>query len=149
MKYTVKVAAKTYEVEIENVYTRPIIARVDGQTFEVMPENGVQLDSEKEAGGTMHLTEKSASGLKPLPAASPTSNQALSGKTLTSPLPGTVIEVFVKKGDVVEAGQVLLIIEAMKMKNSIRSVRPGTVAEVLVNAGQTVAHKQALVEFTE
>ena len=149
MKYTVKIADKTYEVEVENVYTRPIIARVDGQTFEVMPENGVQLDSEKEAGGTMPVAEKSASGLKPLPAASPTSNQALSGKTLTSPLPGTVIEVFVKKDDIVEAGQVLLIIEAMKMKNSIRSVRPGTVAEVLVSAGQTVAHKQALVEFTE
>ena len=149
MKYTVKIADKTYEVEVENVYTRPIIARVDGQTFEVMPENGVQLDSEKAAGGVTPVAEKSASGLKPLPAASPTSNQALSGKTLTSPLPGTVIEVFVKKGDVVEAGQVLLIIEAMKMKNSIRSVRPGTVAEVLVNAGQTVAHKQALVEFTE
>ena len=149
MKYTVKIADKTYEVEVENVYTRPIIARVDGQTFEVMPENGVQLDREKEAGGINPIAEKSASGLKPLSAASPTSNQALSGKTLTSPLPGTVIEVFVKKGDIVEAGQVLLIIEAMKMKNSIRSVRPGTVAEVLVSAGQTVAHKQALVEFTE
>ena len=147
MKYTVKIADKTYEVEVENVYTRPIIARVDGQTFEVMPENGVQLDSEKEAGGAISIAEKSDSGLKPLPAASPTSNQALSGKTLTSPLPGTVIEVFVKKGDTVEAGQVLLIIEAMKMKNSIRSPREGKIAAVMASAGQTVTHKQALLEF--
>jgi biotin carboxyl carrier protein len=66
---------------------------------------------------------------------------------LTAPLPGTVIELFTRTGDYVEAGQVLLIIEAMKMKNSIRSTRAGTILEVLVNAGETVAHKQALVRF--
>ena len=66
---------------------------------------------------------------------------------MTAPLPGTVIEIFIKAGDQIEAGQVILIIEAMKMKNSIRSRRAGKIAEVLVSAGQTVAHKQALVRF--
>ncbi|MFT3892572.1 MAG: biotin/lipoyl-binding protein [Anaerolineales bacterium] len=149
MKYTVKVADKTYEVEIENIYTRPVIARVDGETFEIMPENGIRLDEEKEANEATLDGEKSASGLKPLPATAPTSSPILGGKTLTSPLPGTVVEIFMKKGDKVESGQVILIIEAMKMKNSIRSTRTGTIAELLVSAGQTVAHKQALVEFTE
>jgi len=149
MKYTVKIADKTYEVEIDNIYTRPVIARVGGEQFEVMPENGIRLDTEKEADGISTVVERSASSAKPLPAASPASNPILGGKTLTSPLPGTITEVFIKKGDKVESGQVILIIEAMKMKNSIRSVRTGTVAELLVSAGQTVAHKQALVEFTE
>src|SRR5690606_26000845 len=66
---------------------------------------------------------------------------------LTAPLPGTVTEVFVKVGDPVEMGQVVLIIEAMKMKNSIRSTRAGKIKEVLVSTGQTVAHKQPLVRF--
>ena len=66
---------------------------------------------------------------------------------MTAPLPGTVIEVFVKAGDQIEAGQVILVIEAMKMKNSIRSVRAGKIIEVLVDANQTVAHKQILVRF--
>ena len=66
---------------------------------------------------------------------------------MTAPLPGTVIEIFIKAGDQIEAGQVILIIEAMKMKNSIRSRRAGKIAEVLVSAGQTVAHKQVLVRF--
>jgi biotin carboxyl carrier protein len=149
MKYTVKIADKTYEVEIDNIYTRPVIARVDGEQFEVMPENGISLDDEKETDGTSPVVEKRSSTPKPLPVASPSSNPALSGKTLTSPLPGTITEVFIKKGDQVEVGKVVLIVEAMKMKNSIRSTRTGTVAEVLVSAGQTVAHKQALVEFTE
>ena len=57
------------------------------------------------------------------------------------------VEIFVKAGEQIEAGQVVLIIEAMKMKNSIRSTRAGKVAEVLAIPGQTVAHKQVLVKF--
>ena len=66
---------------------------------------------------------------------------------MTAPLPGTIIEIFVKAGDEIEAGKVVLVIEAMKMKNSIRTTRGGKVAEILVSPGQTVAHKQALVRF--
>ncbi|HMB22011.1 MAG TPA: acetyl-CoA carboxylase biotin carboxyl carrier protein subunit, partial [Anaerolineales bacterium] len=73
----------------------------------------------------------------------------ISTTELTAPLPGTVIEVFVKPGDVIEMGQVVLVIEAMKMKNSIRATRAGTIGEVLVSAGQTVAHKQVLVTFAD
>ena len=145
MKYTIKIADKTYEVEIENIYARPVIAHVDGERVEVLPENGIRLDSERETDGTIPF-DKNVPAPKP-PTAS--SAPATGGKSLTSPLPGTVVEVFVKKGDRVEAGQVVMIIEAMKMKNSIRSTRTGTVAELMVSAGQTVAHKQALVEFTE
>jgi pyruvate carboxylase subunit B len=79
----------------------------------------------------------------------PSPNLALSGNTQTAPLPGTVIEVFVKAGDKVEAGQVILVIEAMKMKNSIRSVYSGTVGEVFVSKGQSVAHKQVLIKFAD
>ena len=73
----------------------------------------------------------------------------MSGNTLTAPLPGTVIEVFIKAGDKVETGQVVLVIEAMKMKNSIRSTHSGMVQDVLVSVGQSVAHKQALLKFAE
>jgi pyruvate carboxylase subunit B len=66
---------------------------------------------------------------------------------LTAPLPGTVLEIFFKAGDIIEAGQVIVIIEAMKMKNSIRSTRGGRISEVLVHPMQIVAHKQPLVRF--
>jgi biotin carboxyl carrier protein len=68
---------------------------------------------------------------------------------LTAPLPGTVVELFIKPGDEVEVGKIVLVIEAMKMKNSIRSTRAGTIAEVLVSTGQTVTHKQALIRFVK
>lgn len=136
MKYIVNVADKSYEVEIEDIHARPVIARVDGQVFEVSPENEVKQASPKEA-----------KELKPLEVSKQPVGQIASSNDLTAPLPGTVIEIFVKTGDMIEAGQVVLVIEAMKMKNSIRSTRAGKVTDVMVSAGQTVAHKQALVRF--
>jgi biotin carboxyl carrier protein len=59
------------------------------------------------------------------------------------------VEIFVKAGEQIESGQVILVIEAMKMKNSIRATRAGKISEVLVSPGETVAHKQALVKFED
>ena len=136
MQYKVTVNNKTYSVEIEDINTRPIIALVDGQRFEVDPENGIQAEVQKEAG-------KSSNSISSAP------SQNVDIVEIAAPLPGTVIEVFVKAGDEIETGQVLLIIEAMKMKNSIRSTRAGRIANVLVSAGQAVTHKQALVKFKD
>lgn len=138
MKYIVKVADKSYEVEIEDIHARPVIARVDGQLFEVTPENWVQAVSQKET-----------KEFKPLKPSKPSASPNVVTSELTAPLPGTVIEIFVKAGEQIESGQVILIIEAMKMKNSIRATRAGKISEVLVNAGETVAHKQALVKFAD
>jgi len=142
MKYKVTVNDKTYEVDIEDINARPVVARVDGVRFEVMPENGEDSDLRHDAVETLQRAE-----VKPIPISSPQS--LLNNHALTAPLPGTITEIFVKDGDAVEMGQVLLVIEAMKMKNSIRSTHGGVVESVLVNAGQSVAHKQALVKFTE
>jgi biotin carboxyl carrier protein len=60
-----------------------------------------------------------------------------------------VTEIFVLPSAQVEAGQPVCVIEAMKMKNTIRADRTGTVANVLISPGQSVKHKQTLVEFEE
>jgi biotin carboxyl carrier protein len=142
MKYQVSVNDKTYEVEIEDINARPVIARVEGQRFEVSPVTGGQPAVKKEASEV----KASAAAMSRIPTPSSSSTN-IGGNEITAPLPGTVVEVFVKAGDKVETGQVVLIIEAMKMKNSIRATRSGTVESVLVSAGQSVAHKQMLVKF--
>lgn len=135
-----KVNNQTYDVEIENINARPIVVTVDGYRFEVMPEEEKPVEVEEEAkkeGKPAHV---------PVVSAVPSMN---GNHILTAPLPGTVIEIFVKAGEKVEAGQVVLIIEAMKMKNSIRSIYGGMVEEVFVSQGQSVAHKQGLMKFAE
>jgi len=137
MKYKVSIADKSYEVEIEDIHARPIIAHVDGQRFEVDPDSGSKPEVRQEE------TKES----RPVVVPTQPGVQTGSGNELTAPLPGTIISIFVKAGDEIEPGKVVLIIEAMKMKNSIRTTLGGKVAEVLVSQGQTVAHKQTLVRF--
>lgn len=145
MKYKLNINNQTYEVEIENINARPVVVTVDGQRFEVMPENGKQAEVKQEAGVKVESKPVVQTPV-PVNVSAPVPN---GNHTLTAPLPGTVIEVFVKPGEQVEAGQVVLVIEAMKMKNSIRSIYGGTVDKVLISQGQSVAHKQALIHFAE
>ncbi|MCD8033332.1 MAG: biotin/lipoyl-binding protein [Alistipes sp.] len=72
---------------------------------------------------------------------------AITGNTVTAPLPGRVIELKVKVGDTVKAGDEVVILEAMKMENAITSDYAGTVKQVLVAEGQTVATDAVLVEI--
>lgn len=146
MKYKITVNEKKYEVEVENINARPVIAYVDGERFEVMPEDAGQVETRQDAN---LKTEKKTLNPNPIKAASSSSNSVSSERILTAPLPGTVVEVFVKVGDEVESGHVILVIEAMKMKNSIRSVYSGNVSEILVHVGQSVAHKQVLIKFAD
>lgn len=71
----------------------------------------------------------------------------ITGNTVNAPLPGHIIDILVKVGDEVKAGQDILILEAMKMENSITSDYSGKVKQILVNVDDIVATDQILVEI--
>ena len=68
--------------------------------------------------------------------------------TTVAPLPGLVLEVKVKEGDTVEAGQTVVLMEAMKMENAVQAPHNGTVRKVFVSDGDSVGEGEALVEIT-
>lgn len=70
-----------------------------------------------------------------------------SGGSIYSPMPGLVVKIFVAKGDEVEKGQAIMVLEAMKMENIIKSPVNGTVRELFVSQGDSVSRKQILVEI--
>ena len=70
---------------------------------------------------------------KPAPAAG-----GVSKSGVKSPLPGVILEVKVKEGDVVKKGQTVIILEAMKMENNINADKDGTVTKINVNKGDSV-----------
>lgn len=76
----------------------------------------------------------------PAPAAAPAPAPAASGagKPVTAPLPGVIVEISVKVGDTVKAGQQVAVLEAMKMENAIEADRNGTVTAIHVNKGDSV-----------
>ncbi len=67
---------------------------------------------------------------------------------IKAPIPGLIKAVFVSPGDRVEAGQPLLVLEAMKMENEIHAPRPGVVTQLNVSAGQSVLLNEVLAEIT-
>ena len=69
--------------------------------------------------------------------------------TQTAPMPGVILEVGVKAGDIVTRGLQVAILDAMKMHNMIGAAQAGTIAEVYVAAGQSVDHGTPLLKFKE
>lgn len=79
-----------------------------------------------------------------VPAASSSSAVSADGEVITAPMPGNILSVNVKTGDAVKKGQVLMVLEAMKMENEIVSPRDGQVTSVAVSKGASVESGAAL-----
>ncbi|MBP7073624.1 MAG: biotin/lipoyl-binding protein, partial [Clostridia bacterium] len=120
-KFLINVNGKSYEVEVEEVK--------DGGTF---AEPRAAAPAPKPAAAPPPAPKPAAS--KPAAAPAPAAVPA-GAATVTSPMPGTILAVNVKVGEAVKKGQVLCILEAMKMENEIMAAGDAVVASIEVNAG--------------
>ena len=121
--------------------------------------NGRTYEVEVEAGKAMLVDEYEAYAPAPAAAAAPVATPAapatapaapvatVAGDAVKAPMPGVVLKVQVQQGQAVKAGQVLVILEAMKMENEILAPQDGTVASVNVNKGDTVNSGDVLVSM--
>ena len=122
-KRTVKVNGEEFEVEIELNDDGTYEATVEGQTFSIEVPNAQAAPRARRGGGG----KKKKSG------------------TVSANIPGKVVTVEVKEGDVVKEGQVILILEAMKMQNEIQAPVDGTVISVACEEGQAIEANVPLV----
>ena len=122
-KRTVKVNGEEFEVEIELNDDGTYDATVEGQTFSIEVPNAQAAPRARRGGGG----KKKKSG------------------TVSANIPGKVVTVEVKEGDVVKEGQVILILEAMKMQNEIQAPVDGTVINVACEEGQAIEANGPLV----
>ncbi|HRX58110.1 MAG TPA: biotin/lipoyl-binding protein [Eubacteriales bacterium] len=110
---------------------RNFLVNVNGTQYEVAVEeiDGKTAPAAKPAAA--------AAPVAPAPAAKPAAASA-NGTKVTCPMPGTILEVKVKDGDVVKAGQAVFVLEAMKMETDIPAPVAGTVRGVSVQKGASV-----------
>ena len=134
----VEIEGKVYNVTIKDVHSNPVLAEVDGKVYRVFPE--VQGPAVVPAVTTQPAPVPVAAPAAPAPSAG-------NGLTLNAPLPGVIVAIDVQPGDMVKSGQQVCTLEAMKMKNAIRSDRDGVIAQVNVNAGDLVKHNQPMFTF--
>lgn len=134
-RYHLEVEGRTYVVEVEDPFASPAVVRVNGREFRVSWRPA-------EEGTGVAPAVPSAAGGPPGALAGD-----LSLRAVTAPMPGTILDIRVRPGDEVAFQQELCSLEAMKMKNSIRSPRAGRIDEVRVAEGQTVAYGDVLFTF--
>ena len=138
-RYRVTIDGRTYEVEVDDPRARPVIARIENNTFLVDVESGSVRDTPASAA--------TAPALPGMPAVPGPQAKPAGEHVLTAPIPGTVVKVAAMVGKVVQRGDELFTIEAMKMFNLIRSPRAGTIAVVHVTERTRVAQGDLLVTF--
>ena len=115
--------------------------------------NGRTYEVEVEAGKAMLLDEYEAIAPAPVaapvaaPAAAPAAAPVVTGagEAVNAPMPGTILKVNVTQGQAVKEGQVLCVLEAMKMENEIMAPKAGTVTQVVTSKGASVNTGDALV----
>ncbi len=142
MKQKMTVNDKTYDVEVSDLMSSPVRVVVNGKEYDVVIES-TGPEPVKSKTPAAPPVVKAAPVARPKPAAV----VADSGNVIVAPMPGTILEVNVEPGTKVTVGQQVCTLEAMKMKNAIRSTKEGVIASVDVTAGQKVQHGEVLVRF--
>lgn len=102
--------------------------KVNGKVYEV------QIESVTEQAGSIAVA-----------ASAPAKAAGGAGVEVVAPMAGTILDVKVAVGDSVEKGQVIAILEAMKLENEVVATESGVVKQVLVNKGQGVANGEAII----
>lgn len=134
-KFNVTVNGKSYAVEVEEVSSGAF-------TYTPQPVQPVQQAQEPQSA---QQTAPAQVPVQEAPKSLKTSTEEVAGELISAPMPGTILDVKVSEGQTVKAGDLLLILEAMKMENEIVSPKDGIISRVHTAKGTSVSTGEPLV----
>ena len=137
--YKLKINGNDYNVDINEVEGQDVKVTVNGMDYVVTVDKEIKQQRKAPA---VSAPRPQAAAAAP---AQQSDSAATAGAKVTTPLPGTILDVFVNVGDAVKAGQTVVLLEAMKMENNIEADTAGTVKEVKVRKGDSVLEGDILV----
>ena len=132
-EYKYKINGNVYNVVIGDIEDNIAHVEVNGTHY------NVEMEKKQKAAAPIARPRPAAVAAKP--AAKP----AAAKGGVKSPLPGVILDIKVKEGDVVKKGQTVIILEAMKMENSINADRDGKIASIKVSKGESVLEGTDLI----
>lgn len=142
-QYKFKINGNDYNVAINSTNGNLADVTVNGVSYQVEMENA--MPAAPAAAPVQAAPQVSAPQPAAAAAPAPAAQPAGEGKAVTSPLPGVIIEVSVKEGDTVAAGQKVAVLEAMKMENEIQAEKAGVVTKIHVSKGDSVLEGASIV----
>ena len=141
-EYKLKINGNDYAVTVNEVDGSVAEVEVNGTPFKVEFEKPIK----KAAAPVAKPVAKSAApAAAAAPVAKPAAPAGGAGTTVSSPLPGVILDVCVKEGDAVKRGQTVMVLEAMKMENAIEATADGTVTAIKVGKGDSVLEGAPLI----
>lgn len=141
-KFKFTIRGNEYDVHIINIDENIAEIDVNGSTYKV------EIQQEIKTTKTPKLVRTQVEPSSEADKAKTAKPDAVKGTGhVKAPLPGTIVKLNVKVGDVVKSGDQLLVMEAMKMENNINADREGTIAEIKVKEGDAVLEGDVLVEI--
>ena len=141
-EYKLKINGNDYAVSINEVDDNVAEVEVNGTPFKVEFEKPI---TKKPVATVVSKPAPKAAGAAPAVAVAKPAAASGAGETVTSPLPGVILEVSVKVGDAVKKGQKVMVLEAMKMEIVIEATADGTVTAIKVDKGDSVLEGAPLV----
>ena len=154
-KYQYKVQGVDYEVEIAEIEGKIARVNVNGIPFEIEMQKPINAAKHPALAATKRTapvaeapapTSAPAQPVQPVVKPQPTQQAAAgAGNPVKAPLPGTINAINVKVGDTIAVGDVVIVLEAMKMQNNIESEYAGTVTSITVNPGDSVMEGAVLM----
>jgi len=146
MKQKITINDKSYDVEVGDLMSSPVRVTVNGKDYDVVVETigSVPPPSSPSIPTIAAPVFKPAAAPTPKPAAT---GSAGAGGEIYAPMPGTIVEINVQVGSQVKAGQQVVGLEAMKMKNAIRANKDGVISSVEVTLNQKVSYGDVLVRI--
>ena len=135
--YSFTINGKKYDVTINAVEGTHADVTVNGASY------SVEMEQPAPAAAPAIAPATQAPAAPATPASSPASPAG--GEKVTSPLPGVIIEVSVKEGQAVKAGDKVAVLEAMKMENEITASRAGTITAIHVAKGDSILEGAPIV----
>ena len=139
-EYKYKINGNLYNVVVGDIEENNVKVEVNGTSYTVELERSVK-PKIKPVVRTAATTPAA-----PPPASTVTRHASTGGQgTIKSPLPGVILDVKVKEGDMVKRGQTLLILEAMKMENDIKADHDGKVTAINVSKGESILEGTDLI----
>ncbi len=141
-----KINGTDYSVDINEVEGQEIKLDVNGTPYTVTVDKEIRQPKHTTIVSSSRPAPRVASAQGEVQRSSaPAAAPAAAGNKVSSPLPGTVLDVFVNVGDQVKSGQRVVLLEAMKMENNIEADCDGTVKSVNVRKGDSVLEGDTLI----